>query len=171
MAVVPLLGVAAFVAQSRTGFAPIGPLLDPTVDLVGWDEVAKELDRRGLLDRPGTFFFTSKWFLSGHLAFATGNRVPVACYNWRAGHNFDYWEKSADWVGHDGYLMVVNDSANEPDVFRRFFESIEKIDDFSLTRGGRTIRRIRLFRCVRQLVPIPTGYETPASSPGDGPPR
>ncbi len=46
---------------------------DPTLDLYGWDAVGRELEQRGWLDRPNTFLFTSNWYYSGHVAFATGS--------------------------------------------------------------------------------------------------
>ncbi len=169
---VPVVGGCLFVAQARWGLlqraaeGPVGawvfkvqrrlplvlkgddgrtrlaPTADPTADMGGWDVVAAELRRRGLLDRPGEFFFTSKWFLSGHLAFATGDRVPVLCYSLRSAHNFAYWEDSSAWVGHIGTLVVINESGVEPAVFERWFERIEPLGEFSVEKAGASIRRV-----------------------------
>ena len=35
-----------------------------TIDLIGWDQVARELERRGLLDAAGSFLFTKSWRFS-----------------------------------------------------------------------------------------------------------
>src|SRR5207237_438466 len=76
VAAVPLVAGLLAIGQARWGV--LGQLKaggDPTVDLFGWDQVARELGRRGLSGRPGTFLFTSHWFDSGQLAFATGGTM------------------------------------------------------------------------------------------------
>jgi hypothetical protein len=132
--------------------------------MMGWDVVAGELRRRGLLDRPGEFLFTSKWYHSGHLAFATAGRVPVLCYSPRGGHNFAYWEDSRRWVGHDGLLLVIDETSTEPAMFDRWFDRIEPLGEFSVFRAGSAVRRVRLFRCVRQTRPFPDREDPPRTS-------
>ncbi len=77
---------------------------DPTLDLYGWDEVVEELERRGLLDLPETFVFTSKWYHSGQLAFAMGDDAdpPVLCYSNRKALGFASVEPSGG-VGGEGW--------------------------------------------------------------------
>ena len=86
LAIIPVLGMVCFVAEAQWGVLQKGakhglglldPANDPTVDMFGWDQVANELRNRGLLDHPNTFLFTSKWYHSGHLAFATENCIPI----------------------------------------------------------------------------------------------
>lgn len=185
LAAVPVVGAGLFVAQARWGLLqraaarPIGAWLfsvqgrptllqkngdgrielthaaDPTADMCGWDAVAAELGRRGLLDRPGEFLFTSKWYHSGHLAFATSDRVPILCYSLQSAHNFAYWEDSAAWVGHSCTLVVVNESSHEPMMYERWFEKIEPLGEFSIDKAGSPLRRVRLYRCINQIRPFP----------------
>ncbi|MBV8228963.1 MAG: glycosyltransferase family 39 protein [Planctomycetaceae bacterium] len=129
---------------------------DPTVDLFGWDQVARELERRGLLDRPGTFLFTSYWYNSAQLAFATRHsRTPVLCYNSWDSRNFAFWSRPDDWVGRDGILVALNDRSTEPHCFDRWFTRIEPIGAFEVVRAGVPVRKVRLFRCVRQTESFP----------------
>ncbi len=129
---------------------------DPTVDLFGWDQVARELDRRGLLDRPGTFLFTSYWFTSAQLAFATRHdRTPVLCYNAWDSRNFVFWSRPNDWVGRDGILVALNDRSTEPHCFDDWFTRIEPIGAFDVVRAGTPVRKVRLFHCVRQTQSFP----------------
>ena len=65
---------AGFLASSRRGN-------DPTVEQICWDQVANELERRGLLGESNTFLFTDSWDRSARLALATRGKAPVACYN------------------------------------------------------------------------------------------
>jgi hypothetical protein len=129
---------------------------DPTLDLYGWDQVASALKQRGLLDRPGTFLFTSAWYHSGHLAFAIrGSTTPVLCYSSWDARGFAFWSRSTDWVGADGILVSLNGHPAEPNCYDRWFRRIEPIGSLVVTRAGAPVRQVRLFRCVDQLHPFP----------------
>jgi 4-amino-4-deoxy-L-arabinose transferase-like glycosyltransferase len=165
MAAVPVLVGLLAVVEARTGLLQKGRpgglgLLnvtsDPTVELVGWEQIGAELKRRGLLDRPGTFLFTRMWYHSGHLGFAVrGSSTPVLCYNPFDARSFAFWSRPGDWVGDDGILVAVNDRFNEADVYARWFERVEPLGTFDVTRAGVPVRKVSLFRCVRQTRPFP----------------
>lgn len=163
--VCPLLCMGLMVLEYRTGFLQRGgvgtlglvsPKLDPTVDLYGWDQVAAELDRRGLISEPGTFFFTSTWYQSGQLAFALRETdCPVVCYNPRDARSFSFWSRPEDFVGRDGILVSIGDRSTEPGMYDRFFSDIEPLGEFPIVRAGGAVRKVRLFRCVGQSVAFP----------------
>src|SRR5262249_30282031 len=91
-----LLAAAVAVIQARLGVVSVRP--DPALEMSGWTSVARELDARGLVGRPGTFLFTGRWFHSGQLAFAIRNRAPVLCYNAADARGFGYWSRPEDWL-------------------------------------------------------------------------
>jgi 4-amino-4-deoxy-L-arabinose transferase-like glycosyltransferase len=158
-AIVPVAIVGFLMVEYRTGLLQrvgLSAKVDPTVDMYGWDRVAAELGRRGLLDDPNVFLFSRSWFTSGQLAFATRKSgVPVLCYNHKDARSFAFWSRPEDWLGRDGILVSVSQIDYEPDCYRRFFEKIEPIGAFEIHRAGGAIRQIRLFRCVKQLVAFP----------------
>lgn len=163
--VAPTILIAlAFLVQARTGLlqeggsGTLGLLAvsrDPTLDTFGWEAIADELERRGLVGDPGTFVFTSKWYHSGQLAFATGAKCPILCYSARKPLGFAQWSRPEQWVGHDGILVVVNHSSTEPAAFDRWFERIDWLGNFEIQRAGAAVKRVRLYRCVRQTEPFP----------------
>lgn len=159
-----VVGVSFYATQARFGIiqrggdSPLGflpPRYDTSTDMVGWDQIAAELRRRGLLNRPETFVFTSRWYESGQLDFALGGRASVACYNASDAHGFAHWSRPEDWVGRDGILVLAHDSSTEPQVFGRWFEAIEPAGSFQVHRGGGPIREVRFYRCVGQTRPFP----------------
>jgi 4-amino-4-deoxy-L-arabinose transferase-like glycosyltransferase len=158
LALLPVLIAAGLLAQVRGGVT-LGGLAesrDPSADLYGWPEVAAELSRRGLADRPRTFLFTSKWYYSAQLAFALGERrCPVLCYSSTDARGFGQWSSPGRWLGHDGILLVVNHSSTEPAAFDRWFERIEPLGQFDVLRSGAPVRTVRLYRCVSQTQPFP----------------
>lgn len=165
MAVVPMALALVLFWHARTGIFQAGrpggaDLLrvsrDPTVDLYGWDEVAAELKRRGLLDRPGTFLFTSSWYHSGQLGFATrASSTPVLCYHAWDARSFAFWSRPEEWVGRDGILVAVNDRTTEPGRFDPWFTRIEPIGAFQIERGGVVIRKVGLYLCRGQTLAFP----------------
>jgi hypothetical protein len=165
LAVLPLLAASMALVQARTGFFQKGrpgglglvtALQDPTADMVGWDALAAELKRRGLLDRPDTFLFTSSWYQSGQIAFATkGSRTPVLCYHAWDARSFAFWSKPGEWVGRDGILLEIGETSNDPQRFDHWFTRIEPIGGFEVDRAGAPLRKVRLYRCVNQTLAFP----------------
>ncbi|WP_233578735.1 ArnT family glycosyltransferase [Tautonia sociabilis] len=164
VAAAPAILTALAALHAHTGLLQRGgsgsiPLIpgssDPTRDLVGWDQIADELRRRGLLERPGTFVFSGHWHVSGQLSAAIGPGVPVLCYREGDARGFSLWSAPDDWVGWDGVLVAVDDRSTEPGCFDRWFERIEPIARLELVRGGVPIRPVRLFLCRRQTRPFP----------------
>jgi 4-amino-4-deoxy-L-arabinose transferase-like glycosyltransferase len=133
---------------------------DPTVDLYGWDQVAGRIRQLGLVDDPRSFVFTRYWYQSAQIAYAMGSDRPVLCYNAEDARGFAFWSRPEDWVGRDGVLVLVGD---EPVVvaqyFTRWFNGVEPISEFWVERGGKPVRRIRLYRCRRQRIAFPFGLD------------
>ncbi len=147
------------------GFGVLTARIDPTAEAYGWDQVARRLDRLGVLDDPRTFLFTDNWFQSAHLAHATRLRRPVTCYNLDDARGFAFWSEPDDWLGRDGVLVVVND-ANVPFSFHeRWFRGFEALDDFEVERAGKPIRRVRIYRMNDQVVAFPFRYPPEDQAP------
>jgi hypothetical protein len=132
---------------------------DPTADAFGWDQVADRLDRLGLLDDPRTFLFTKTWYQSAHLAHATRLRRPVACYNLEDARGFAFWSDPADWVGRDGVMVMIDEDYTPFSFHERWFRGFQALDDFEVARGGKVIRRVRVYRMNDQVVAFPFQYE------------
>jgi 4-amino-4-deoxy-L-arabinose transferase-like glycosyltransferase len=172
-AAVPIVLGCLFVAQARYGVLQdrrglvlgwIPPRLDPTVDIIRWPQVARELKRRGLLDEPDTFLFTDSWRCSADLAVATSHRIPVACYQ-RDARSFRFWSRPEDWVGHDGILIGDNDSSAQPKDYAPWFSRIERLAPITVVRRGVSLQTVQLYRCVHQTAPFQFGYPGPGGIP------
>jgi hypothetical protein len=141
-------------APGRPGLVRVAR--DPTIDTYGWDQVGRELRRRGLLDRPGTFLFTGAWYHSGQLAFAVRDAsTPVLCYNAWDARSFAFWSRASDWVGDDGILVALNHHPAEPGCYAQWFDRIEPLGGIEVTRAGAPVRQVHLYRCVRQRYAFP----------------
>jgi hypothetical protein len=132
---------------------------DPTLDLYGWDQVARRIRELGLIDNPTTFVFTRYWYQSAQLACALGQQPAVLCYNADDPRGFAFWSRPEDWVGRDGILVVVGEPDQMARYYARWFSHVELVSDFWVERRGKPVRRIGLWRCTQQRVPYPFAFE------------
>ena len=146
-------------SSSEAGTTPVNVLdtrTDPTLDLYGWDQVAGRIRQLGLIEDPGSFVFTRYWYQSAQVAYALGGDRTVLCYNSDDPRGFAFWSRPEDWLGRDGVLVLVG---TEPDViaryFGRYFAKVEPASEFWVERNGKPVRRIRLYRCIRQRIAYP----------------
>jgi hypothetical protein len=158
MAGAALALILAIVVQGRFGLVTF-PTKDPCFEFSGWDSVSQELRERGLTDQPDTFIFTRHWEESGHLAFALRNQATVLCYNNEDARGFAYWSRPEQWLGKDGILVSMDNDARHPREFERYFEHIDLLTTFPMTRGGKPFRNVRVFRCSHQVAPFPFTYQ------------
>lgn len=149
---------AAFLIQARFGVVTF-PFRDPCTEISGWESVGQELSRRGLVDRLDTFLFTDHWYESGQVAFATRNRIPVACYRQGDARGFAFWSRPEEWVGRDGVLVDSEQQQNLTQVYEPYFRAIQELEPIQMTRSGRPFRSVRVYLCQDQLKPFPFAYE------------
>jgi 4-amino-4-deoxy-L-arabinose transferase-like glycosyltransferase len=131
---------------------------DPLTDISGWESVADELKARGIVGRPNTFIFTSKWFQSGQLAFAIREANPVLCYSPGDARGFAFWSRPDEWVGWDGYLVTTETTDWEAQMVAPYFTRVKKVAEFPMTRGGAPFRTVKVWKCVKQKYPFPYTY-------------
>ena len=163
--IVLLIGLAGFILiQARFGVIafPAGTK-DPSADVSGWESVAQELRSRGITDEPNSYLFTNCWYDSGQLAFATRNKLPVACLHDHDARGFSFWSRPEDYLGKTGYF-VVPDATEEEQLrreYEKFFGSFELVAEFTMQRGGHAFRPIRVFRCSPTVKPYPFEFKSP----------
>ena len=138
---------------------------DPTLDLYGWDQVAASWGVAGCSTGPTRSCSPSNWYYSGQLAFATREHsTPVALLQHGRRPELRLLEP-AERLGRPG---------RDPRLPQRAFDRAALLRSLLLTDRadrrirGRTapatpIRKVRLFRCVRQTTPFPFDKPRPPS--------
>ncbi len=156
--------MALVLVQSRFGVIrfPAGSK-DPSADISGWESVAAELQRRGILDEPNAYLFTNIWYDSGQLAFATRNKLPVACLHEHDARGFAFWSRPDDYRGKTGYFVI----ADAPDAnllkteYADGFGTMEIVAEFRMARNGRDFRPVTVYRCSPTINPYRFDYKMP----------
>jgi hypothetical protein len=131
----------------------IAPKHDPSADSVCWDQVASELERRGLLSEPRTFLFTDSWERSAGLALATRGKAPVTCYHLEP-RSYSFWSRPEDWVGRDGIFIESVRAPGALSNYKRFFAQYESIGTVQIVRRGVFLREVYLYRGTNQTGPF-----------------
>jgi 4-amino-4-deoxy-L-arabinose transferase-like glycosyltransferase len=146
--------ILAVLLYVRSGWFPAAAK-NPARDFSGWESVGRELRARGHFDRPRTFLFTEDWHASGHLAFEAAGRVPVLCFRSDDARGFATWSRPEDWLGYDGLFIDRKQPPGLVEHFARYFRSVELIDTFPMTRGGRPMLDVRVYLFREQIRPYP----------------
>ncbi len=163
VALIPVVLAALVLAQTRFGLLEdsqgrllglIAPKHDATANLICWDEVASELQRRGLLNESRTFLFTDSWDRSAGLALAVRGKAPVACYHLEP-RGYSFWSRPEDWVGRDGIFVESDRAPGALSRYERFFAQYESIGTVQIFRRGVFVREVYLYRGTRQMGPFP----------------
>jgi 4-amino-4-deoxy-L-arabinose transferase-like glycosyltransferase len=163
VAVIPVLLAALICTQATFGLfgdsrgrllGLIPPEGDPTVGLIGWDQLAADLEQRGLLGDPKTFLFTDSWHRSARLALAIRGKVPVACYE-LAPRSFNFWSRPEDWVGRDGIFVEADPRPGQRAHYSQFFRRYEALGPVRVVRRGAVVREFQLYRGTYQTWPFP----------------
>jgi 4-amino-4-deoxy-L-arabinose transferase-like glycosyltransferase len=173
-AAVPILLAAGSAAQLHWGafsddqgrlLGLLAPKYDPTVELICWDQVAAELERRGLFADPSTFLITDTWDRSAKLSAATRGKVPVTCYAFEP-RSFLLWNLPEEWVGRDGVFIEDSPRPGRRANYSMMFQRYEQLGTVHVTRRGAVVRELNVFRGTNQLWPFPfDGRREPYAPP------
>jgi Dolichyl-phosphate-mannose-protein mannosyltransferase len=148
---------ATFVASEvRFNWLPLGR--DPSLDLVDWTSLRKELQSRGLLDRAGLVVAALKWHEAGKIDYALGSRVPVLCLGADA-RQYGLIANPDDFVGTDVLIVAPRRSlAQISSQFGSLFGSIDPIAPATIMHAGRPAMELPLFIGHRlRAGTLPTG--------------
>ena len=151
--------IAVLTSHASTGWiARLAPAAfdtgDPTGDLVTWSRLGPELVTVGF-DPSREFVAATSWIQAGKASIGAGPAVPVACLC-ADPHHFFYAVDDRALIGRDA--IIVHKVRAGDDVIERFapyFERIERLTTFAVSRGPQDVMTVELFRGsnFRQLFP------------------
>lgn len=140
---------------------------DPSTQMIDIEQL-----RRAFVDSPmlqselakADFVFSNNFFVAGQLGMAIeplGKKVTCFDEDLRG---FAYWSKATDFVGKSSLyitseLFLKDERYPQPlDKYQGYFQSLEKIADIPLTRGGQVVQVFPVYRASPMLKPYPRPY-------------
>ncbi len=110
------------------------------------------------------FVFSNNFFVAGQVGMAIeplGKKIT--CFDGDL-RGFAYWSKAQDFVGKTS-LYITSELFSEADRFpqpsdkyKGYFQSLEKIADIPIKRGGQTVQIFPVYRASPMLKPYPRPY-------------
>jgi hypothetical protein len=136
-----VIGAVIFASEVRfnwlpgqfAGF-PVGR--DPSLDIIDWTSLRKELAERGLLDRPGLVVGAMRWSEAGKIDYALGGQVPVICLGPDA-RQYGLIAPREDYAGAE--VLIVAPRLPADTVVRQFsplFDRMERIMPATISHSG-----------------------------------
>ena len=168
---IALLHVNAGIAQKGGNAAIAGGFWeakdDPSTQLIDIVQL-----RQAFVDSPALkaelqkadFVFSNNFFVAGQVGMAIeplGKKVTCFDEDLRG---FAYWNKAQDFVGKTS-LFITSEQFSKDEKFpdplekyKDYFQSLEKIADIPLKRGGQTVQIFPVYRASPMLKPYPRPY-------------
>jgi 4-amino-4-deoxy-L-arabinose transferase-like glycosyltransferase len=145
-----ILGTALVASEVRFNWLPpmfgeFTPDRDPAVAAVDWTSLRSELEKRGLLDRPGLAVAATRWLDAGKIDYALGGRAPVLCLG-PDPREYGVIAPVADYAGSDVLIIAPRTSPAEIEArFGKLFRSIEPLPPATVLHAGRPALTLPLY--------------------------
>lgn len=115
---------------------------------------------QGLLE--SDFIFTNQIFMAGQVAMAVTplSEIPITSFSEDL-RGFAFWSESDEWLGKNGLYMTSASFRNlddNLDTYKAHFQSISKLGEVPLYRGGQVVEIIELFQAKKLLQAYPRPY-------------
>jgi 4-amino-4-deoxy-L-arabinose transferase-like glycosyltransferase len=164
---VALLHLSLGTLQKPSRFAWFGGFLsaqsDASVQLLDIHQI-----RQGFIDssvlmkalKQADFVFTSEIFLAGQVSMALAplNPPPLTSFTEDL-RGFAYWSTAEQWVGKSG-LYLTSTRLADTTPYQTYFETIQKIGEIPIQRGGAIVEVIQIYYCQNLLKPYPRPMKT-----------
>lgn len=154
---------------------PVGAL-NPWDTLNGWREVATELERRrAAMPRPEeTFYLGSSYQPTSQVAYYTRRPHHTLAQNavgMPGAISYVFWEPPQRFRGWNA--LVVDDLRHplEDGALQRHFERVEETEPIEIDRGGRPLRRVKVYRCSGFIPGQHPSESAPRPAPSEPAPR
>ena len=158
-----VITIAFLTTQMATGFwHPYGPkwivnklhagIDDPTMEGNDYLDIKARFVKEGWMKNPKVFAACTRWWLSGKIDWALKGEKPIVCFNGDP-RNMAFLVDPKKLIGYDAVVISQNDSTSIIDDVTPYFESIHRIPDIVVTRGGRPELYLIAYYCKGLKVP------------------
>jgi len=159
-----LLLALLLVLQSRSGLLPLKAENDPTLDGFGWSELAGKLKNDPGYLSAEHFYFTSRWFSAGELAYALTDEPDITVLNSKAPHGFAFWTDQKAFSGQTGIFISDGHKAKPLSDYKDYFDTILLSDSLDIFRNGKKVKQFKIWQCTNFNSRFPYPYGAGISS-------
>jgi hypothetical protein len=145
----------AATAWVRDALPQAFPKTDPTYEAIDWSRLRVQLDRAGLLSKPGQFVVAVEWNEAGKIDQALGDIEPVLVFS-PDPREYAFRRDSADFIGDDALIIGRGPTvAQELSRIAPHFASLTPVLGISVGRGDRPEIPLTVIQAHDLLTPYP----------------
>jgi hypothetical protein len=170
-----IFAVAVLGSQAANGwmtgllarFSPAKPYYatNPTREVLNWRALRGALDQEGLLTQSHLFVVTGKWYETGHVDAAIGDKLPVVCLCDDARNIAFGWDDKT-YLGWDALIVTPSNSHQDAvKDYGGYFRAITPLPDVEVPLGGRTALTLHVWRAHDYYRPYPMAYGVSRDDP------
>jgi hypothetical protein len=157
-----VLLAAVYVTHVETGFGRmLFPSLfangDPALESYEWTPLRDELERRGLLDKPGLFVISGDPIDMGKIDQALHDAMPMQIFGESKEYAFRIDPRTL--VGRDALIIGRRERMSHIGGLKAYFESVEELPPFSFGRSGMDEVDLRILYGHVLTKPLPSPYK------------
>ena len=136
-----------------------GGKIDPTIQGVDYDDAMTRFEKEGWINNPNVFAGSTRWWLAGKVDWALRGKKDIIVFN-RDPRNLAFLVDPKTLIGKD--CVIIGEShAYDETIYedgKPFFDSITKLDDIPIIRGGVVEEHLQVYYCKnfhQSATPLP----------------
>ncbi|HPR31489.1 MAG TPA: glycosyltransferase family 39 protein [Prolixibacteraceae bacterium] len=152
-----LLLSGVFTAHMITGFWQFwgpgkitrmtGGHYDPTLEGVDFDAIRERFEKNGWLENPNVFVGGVRWWQAGKTDWALRCKKEMVVFD-RNISNYTLYQNPSLLIGKDAVIVRFPGNNSPPDV-ALYFDTLTRLEDIEIIRGGRTELLLEVFYGTR----------------------
>jgi hypothetical protein len=127
-----------------------GGSFDPTLEGFDFDEIRERFENEGWLADPDVFAGGVRWWQAGKTDWALRCQKEMVVFD-RNISNYNLYQKPRSLLGKDAVIVRFPEQ-NEPRL-KQYFDSVTRLENIDIVRGGRTELSLDVFYCKNFKMP------------------
>jgi hypothetical protein len=123
-----------------------GGTVDPTIQGVDYDDIMTRFEKEGWIENKNIFAGSTRWWLTGKVDWALKGKKDIICFN-RDARNMAFLVEPKTLLGKDCVIVGEDHQQTVDEDARPFFDSITKLADIPVIRGGRVEEHLQVYYC------------------------
>lgn len=125
-----------------------GGKIDPTIQGVDYDDIMTRFEKEGWIANKNVFAGSTRWWLAGKVDWALKGKKDIICFN-RDPRNLAFLVDPKTLLGKDA-VIIGEAHAYDETIYadgKPFFDSITKLADIPIIRGGIVEEHLQVYYC------------------------
>jgi hypothetical protein len=128
-----------------------GGSYDPTIEGVDFQDIYDRFKEEGWLNDSTVFLGSERWWQCGKFDWALKCKKPMVIFDGDP-RNYAYFVKPLELIGKNAIFMRFS-GRKDPPKSVPYFDSVERLKDISIVRGGVEELKVEVYYCRNFKIP------------------